>query len=879
MNRPANRMNTCLSLPAGWLGALLAMGLSAHAPGADPAAPTRHYAPSREADLLHLALDVTPDFRQRTIAGQASLRFKPVARPLPELKLDAIDLTVTNLTATEKVAGWQVTRDKIIVTFDPPVPPGREATVVIGYRAQPSEGLYFRTREMGYPAADEHLWTQGEAVHGRHWFPCLDEPNEKLTTEVTCRVPEGMVVLSNGRKVSEQKADGLVAVRWLQDKPHANYLVALVAGHFKKLEDRHRDVPLGFWTVPSDSPQAASSFEGTRDMMAFFEQETGVPYPWARYDQVCVFDFTAGGMENTTLTVLNNNTLFTPATENLRSSEGLVAHELVHQWFGNLVTCKDWSQIWLNEGFATYYEHLYDERKHGREQFLYRMWQGARSISSQANDTRAIVSREYGRPDDLFDWRAYGKGAWVLHMLRHELGNDLYRRCIKTYLDRHQYGSVVTEDLNAIIEELSGRSFDQFFDQWVYHAGVPELEVDYAWAERDRLARLTVRQTQAVTDKVLLFRFPLTVRFKTKAGMLDRRVEIKDKSEDFYFPLAEAPQGILVDPDLALLAKVRFQPPASMLLAQLAGDGELTGRLGAVALLQSRKDHEAVVRLKEALNGDRFHGVRLEASAALQAIHTEGALAALLASTKQSDARVRRAVVTDIGRFYNEQAQVEMLRVVQEEKNPDIVAEALAALCACPKPEAEAVLVKHLRSDSYRNRLAEAAIRALRARQDPAVLGPVLDTVQRRAGEFTSHALAAGLDAVAWLARGQATNDAVREFLARQTGDPRPPVRLAAIAALGTLEDPQSMPILKTFASAAQESPERRAAERAMETIRAARKTSVELGDLRKEVLELQKQNRDLRRDFDALQKKIEASVPAKTNAPAQAPRPAGRFK
>jgi len=150
MNRPANRMNKRLSLPAVWLGALLSLGLSGHAPGADPAVPARHYAPSREVDLLHLALDITPDFRQRTLAGQAALRFKPIARPLPELRLDAIDLTVTNLTATEKVAGWQVARDKIIVTFDPPVPAGREATVVIGYRAQPSEGLYFRTREMGY---------------------------------------------------------------------------------------------------------------------------------------------------------------------------------------------------------------------------------------------------------------------------------------------------------------------------------------------------------------------------------------------------------------------------------------------------------------------------------------------------------------------------------------------------------------------------------------------------------------------------------------------------------------------------------------------------------------------------------------------------------
>jgi aminopeptidase N len=577
--------------------------------------------------------------------------------------------------------------------------------------------------------------------------------------------------------------------------------------------------------------------------------------------------------------VLNNSTLFTPATENLHDSEGLVAHELAHQWFGNLVTCKDWSQIWLNEGFATYYEHLYDEHKHGREEFLYRMWQGARSISGQANDSRPIVSREYGRPDDLFDWRAYGKGAWVLHMLRNDLGNDLYRRCIQTYLERHQYGSVVTEDLNAVIEELSGRSFDQFFDQWVYHAGVPELEVDYGWAERERMARVTVRQTQAVTDKVLLFRFPLTVRFKTKTGALDRRLEVKEKSEDFYFPLPEAPQMVLVDPEMAVLARVKFQPPGPMVVAQLDSEGEVTSRLGAVALLQSRKDHEAVARLKEALNGDRFYGVRLQASSALRAIHSDEAFDALLASTRQSDARVRRAVEADIGRFYNEKAQAEMLRVVREEKNPDIVADALAALSACQKPEAETALVKNLRSASYRNRLAEAALRALRARQDPAALGPVFEVLQARAKEFNSHTLAAGLDALAWLARGQTTNDAVREFVARQTTDLRRPVRLAAINALGTLEDARSLPILNTFATAAQDNPERRSAEKAIETIRAARKTFVELGELRREFQDLQKQSRDLRRDLDTLQKKLEAAGTAKTNVPAPPPRPAGRLK
>ena len=205
------------------------------------------------------------------------------------------------MTSSEAILDYQVTDEKIIVTFAQPVPADKEAWVKIEHRAEPTEGMYFRTPEMGYKAGDTHLFTQGESVEARHWYPCLDSPNEKFTSEITCRVPAGMTVLSNGRLVSEEKdpTTGLVAVRWLQDKPHANYLLSLVAGYFKKVEDRHRDVPLAFYTPPSEIDEATNSFCDTKDIMAFYEDEIGLPYPWAKYYQVAVNDFVAGGMENT----------------------------------------------------------------------------------------------------------------------------------------------------------------------------------------------------------------------------------------------------------------------------------------------------------------------------------------------------------------------------------------------------------------------------------------------------------------------------------------------------------------------------------------------------------------------------------------------------
>ena len=823
----------------------------------------RHYARDRQIDIQHLALNIIPDFRRRTIAGEVTLRFRPIAQRLSELRLDAVDLTVTNLACTEKLLGWQVTTDQVIVTFAEPIPIAKETTLTLRYHAQPAKGLYFRTREMGYPAADEHLWTQGEAIQSRHWFPCLDAPNLKFTSEVTCRVPEDMVVLSNGRKVSDENAAGLRTVRWAQEKPHANYLITLIAGHFKKIEDHHGQLPLAFWTVPSEFPQAASSFAGTRDIMEFLEREIGVPYPWAKYDQVCVEDFTHGGMENTSLTTLTSATLHTKDSETLRDSRSLVAHELAHQWFGDLVTCKDWSETWLNEGFATYYDHLYDEHHSGRDQFLYRMWQAAQTITGQTADARPMISRAYDQPMDLFNWRTYGKGAWTLHMLRHQLGPDVFRRCIKTFLERHQFGNVATSDLMKVLE-ATGHNFDQFFDQWSNRTGTPVLDVDYQWDERTKLARLTIKQTQPVNEQSPLFTLPLTIRFRTKSSTIDRVITVKDRSEDFYFNLPQAPEIVRLDPELALLAKINFRPPPALLDAQIADRTDVVGRLHAVEPLQSRADHDSIAKLKDLLNGDGFWGVRVEASKALRAIHTNEALDALLASTHQGDARARRQVVSDIGGFYRESAYAQLLHVLKTEDNPDILSEVLPALAAYPKPEVRELLQKYLRSHSYHNVLADAAIRAMRAQDDPLFIAPLLETLRAREPEFTSRTFATGLETLAWLARTQTNPAPIREFIAPAVNHPRKTIQLAALNALGTLGDTRALPLLETFARAAKDSPERQAAEKSIEALRSARKPSAELGQMRQELLDLQKDNRQLRQDLDAFKKKLEAAPPTK---------------
>jgi len=823
----------------------------------------RKYAPDREVEVLHLALDVTPDFKQRTVQGKATIVFKPIINPIHEIRLDGVDLSVESVTSTERVQAFQVTEDKVIVTFVDELPPNKEASVTITYHAEPTEGLYFRTPEMGYKEGDTHLFTQGEEIEARHWYPCFDSPNMKFTSEITCRIPEGMTSISNGRLVSEEKdpTTGLVACHWSQEKPHANYLISLCAGYFKKVEDKFRDIPIAFYTPASEINEAQTSFRDTKDMLTFFEKEIGVPYPWAKYSQVCVNDFVEGGMENTSCTTLTDNTLFTDATENIRNSEGLIAHEMAHQWFGDLVTCKDWSQIWLNESFATYYETLYNEHKNGRDNMLYELYGRARQITGITNDVNAIVRRNFDNSHEMFGYLAYPKGGWVLHMLRSQLGADLYRRCIKTYLERHQYGSVVTDDLRSVIEELTGRSFDQFFDQWLYHGRQPQLDASYSWDENTKLARLSIRQTQKVDENVVLFNFPLTIRFKGKSATTDKQITVKEREEDFYFPLEAAPEIVRIDPEYTLLARTTFRVPNAMLYAQLADKNDSIGRILAVEQLADKKDKETVAKLKKTLNEDGFYGVRIEASRALRSIHLDEALEALLDSKKQSDARVRQEVVADIADFYADTSYKSAVDTLEKEKNPDITSSAIRGLGGYARPEVHDTLIKFLNSESYRNELAVAAIGGMRSQDDPGYITPLLENLSKHQATYTSRGYAQGLSAVAYLARNEEKKETVRKFLVDHVNDKKKTVQRSAISALGTLGDPQAIAVLQTFASASKETPERAAAERAIADLRAGRKPVDDFKNLRQEVLELQKSNRELRRELDTLKKTTEAKT------------------
>lgn len=818
------------------------------------------YPRDRKVDVENLKLDVTPDFATHTVHGTATLRLRPVGLPLSDLALDGVNLDVRSITATPELAEHQVTGEQIILTFKSPVPVGQQIDVVIDYSAEPQKGMYFRTPKNGYAPEVTQLWTQGEPHEARHWFPVYDYPNEKFTSEIICRVPPEMAVLSNGSEIAAGMERGLVAHHWKQDRPHVAYLITLVAGHFKKIEDTRGSVPLTFWTSPADIGVASNSFRFTREMMAFFERETGVKYPWAQYGQVCVEGFMWGGMENTSMSTLTRRTLFDAETENVFSSDGLVAHELAHQWFGDLVTCKDWSQLWLNEGFATYYDALWHGHHFGEDELKYEMWNNAAGVLKQKDEKRGIVFRAYGEPEEMFNYLAYPKGSWVLHMLRSQLGPDLYRRCIKTYLERHRFGVVETSDLRRVVEELSGRSFQRFFDQWLNGIGAPRLQVTQSWDGKSKLAKITIKQTQPITDKNPLFHFPLTLRFKTRANTIDHVVEIDDKEHEFYVPLPEAPVIVRVDPGYTLLATIDFKKPSAMLHAQLEDNSDLIGRLLAIDSLKDKKDLKTVEKLKAALNGNAHHGVRVAAADALKKIHTKEALAALLASAGQSDARVRRAVVSAIAGFYDSSGRDKLQSLLVREKNPAVIAAALPGIARWDGPQIHDTLIAAAHGASFRETEVDAAISAMKTNGDPALIKPLLTLLNTRKQSVSERTFNRGMETLAFLARNEEDRSVTRQWLVAQLDNERPGARTAAIKALGTLGDPLAIRVLETFADEGNAvSGDEKAAAASIRQLQALKETAPELRDLRKEVTELKAAEESLKKEFEQLRKQLEA--------------------
>ena len=626
-------------------------------PGAYP-----HYNPDRPGQVEHIALDLTFDIPNKSYSGTCEVRIAPVIDGLTSLTMDAVDLKIEGVKVGSTQQAFDYDGEQLRVSLKNPTEYGKPFTLTINYANEnPQRGIYFVGPDEHYPDKPTQVWTQGEDEDSRFWFPCFDYPGQLATSEIKARVPKAFMVVSNGELVSSETKGDDKTYHWKLDQVHPSYLMTLAIGQFDEIKDEWNGKPVRYYFEKGRKAEAKLTMGKTPQMLAALSRWFGYDYPFSNYDQVCVSDFIFGGMENTTTTLLTDRCMIDKraALDNERA-ETLVAHELAHQWFGDLVVINHWSQAWVKEGAATYSEVLWVEETLGIEEALYYHLKHARAYLSEDKSRyrRPLVTHIYREAIELYDRHIYEKGSCVYHMIRMEVGDELFTRALSTLLTDNAHRTVETIDLLRAIDKATGRNLRFLFDQYVYRGGHPDYKVGYSWDGESSLAKLTITQTQVEDGKSQvqegLFDLKVPIGFGyTNAGKETEvktvKVRIHEREQALYFPLEKKPDFISFDVGNHLLKTVELTYPVAELKAQLAYDPDPISRLYAAEALAKKGSLEAVAALEESLMKDAFWAVRAEVAEQLGSVQLTQAEAALIKGLKDKHPKVRRAVVAALG--------------------------------------------------------------------------------------------------------------------------------------------------------------------------------------------------------------------------------------
>ena len=768
----------------------------------------RHFERPRPFAIEHIALDLTLDFETKSIAGSASLRFRRVDPDAKVLELDANGFSLDSVTLEGAKARFVYDGARLNVELPPSI---ERSTLVVSYRATPRKGLYFLAPDEHVPNRPKQAWTQCQEEDARYLFPCHDKPHVKMTTEARIRVPKGFFVLSNGALAGRTEAGAHEIFHWKMDEPHPSYLVTIVAGEFSEITATARvhgdspeldetvrvaarDVPVSYFFPRGRDDDAKRTFGRTPEMISWFSQLLGVPYPWNKYSQVVVSDFIFGGMENTTATTMYEHILLDERAAIDITSDDLIAHELAHQWFGDLVTCRDWSEGWLNEGFATFMEHVWREHHLGRDEYEYGVKHDLASYLAEATGRyrRAVVCQEYDAPLDLFDRHLYEKGGLVLHVLRAELGDNLFWKGVSAYLHRHARDVVETRDLQRALEEVSGRSLGRRFEELVHRPGHPEVELSLSW--EDGVLRGSVKQTQSTSDGVPnAFEVPIVLDVVEEGSGRSRRetVSFTARSDSFAIPCPNRPRFVVVDPDMRILGEVSLKAPADMLRAQLSEAKSARGRWLAADALARLDDPPTIEALGERLRNEaEFWGVRVECASALGRIRAREAFDLLVRAQDVAHPKVRRAVVDALGHFRTSAAVDALKPRVLRDESYLVEAEAARALGKTRQSNAYEILLDVLDRPSWADVVASGAIDGLASlREDRA-----LPHLYAR----TRYGHASRVRRAAVMAIPKISSDRkAREHLEEMLDDVDAMLRLDVVRALAELGDARARPALR----------------------------------------------------------------------------------
>jgi len=598
---------------------------------------------TREFDLLHTTLWVSFDWEKERLNGHASLRLTPYFHPSSKLILDAKGFDIHDITmvndASRSLSYTYPDSFKLHITLPWTFTRTDTFELMIDYTAKPNEipsasgfgsetsiargsdkGLYFINADNSDPKKPRQLWTQGETESSSCWFPTIDAPNERTTQEMFITIEEGYSTVSNGvLKNSKPNGDGTRTDHWVMDLPHAPYLFMMAAGPFAKVEDKWRDIAVDYYVDSAYAPYAKHVFGNTPEMIEFYSAILGVDYPWAKYSQVVVHDFVSGAMENTTATIHYDQLHKTDRELLDVHMEDIIAHELFHHWFGDLVTCESWANIALNESFATYGEYLWNEYKYGRDFADYMAEVDLQNYLSEASYKQAPLIRiHYKHRDDVFDRHSYQKGGRILHMLRKFVGDEAFFASLKLYLERHAFGAVEFHHLRLAFEEVTGQDLNWFFKQWFESPGHPVLTIDYEYLADSDETLVTIWQSRS-GDASPYFRLPVCIDVYRSDKVERHDVVIEGRLTEFTFP--GQPDLINVDAEKMLVCAKNDYKPAEQFVFQYRNAPLYLDR--TEALEECSKNQWAMDSARDVLFdalGDPFWGIRESALKSIENI-------------------------------------------------------------------------------------------------------------------------------------------------------------------------------------------------------------------------------------------------------------------
>ncbi len=533
-------------------------------------------------DLVHTKLDLEPDFEKKELKGTATITLRPHFYPTDSLTLNAKYMRIVGVFPLAKPViingkeqfveqpGLKYTYDSLFlrIKLDRTYKKEETYTIIINYIAQPEKckseggsaikedkGMYFINTDGKEKDKPVQIWTQGETEAASCWFPTIDAPNQKTTEEIIVTVPNEYRTISNGLLVkSEKVGDKKRKDHWKQDKPHAPYLFALIIGDFIETKDKWRDKNVNYYMEPAYAPYAKTVFGNTPKMLEFYSTILNYPYAWDKFDQVVVRDFVSGAMENTGCVVHFDKLNHTNREHLDNTYEDIIAHELFHHWFGDLVTCESWSNIPLNESFATYGEYLWNEHMYGRSQADLKFNEYLTYYFDEAETKQVEMIRyHYDKRDDLFDRHSYQKGGAILHMLRKYVGDEAFFKSLNIYLTKNAFKTAEINDLRMTFEEVTGEDLNWFFNQWFMEAGHPSLAVKHqVYNGSGEIYGITIIQNG---EKI--YKLPVDIDVYTNKGIERHRIMIEKDSQTFGFTCSTKPITVVFDAEHQLLSEIK----------------------------------------------------------------------------------------------------------------------------------------------------------------------------------------------------------------------------------------------------------------------------------------------------------------------------------